>query len=109
MKKILEKIKEFNTIIIHGHINPDGDCIGSQYGLKYLIEETFPNKKVYVSGNVSEYVSFIGKPTIIKDESIFNNALSICVDCPVYERLSDNRCDKSKYSIKIDHHNDSNK
>lgn len=109
MKKILEKIKEFNTIIIHGHINPDGDCIGSQYGLKYLIEETFPNKKVYVSGNVSEYVSFIGKPTIIKDESIFSNALSICVDCPVYERLSDNRCDKSKYSIKIDHHNDSNK
>lgn len=108
MKKILEKIKEFNTIIIHGHVNPDGDCIGSQYGLKYLIEESFPNKKVFITGNVSKYVSFIGEPTMIEDESIFDNALSICVDCPVYERLSDNRYNKSKYSIKIDHHNDFN-
>lgn len=108
MEKILEKIKEFNTIIIHGHVNPDGDCIGSQYGLKYLIEETFPNKKVIVTGSVSKYVSFIGEPTMIEDESIFLDALSICVDCPVYERLSDNRYSKSKYSIKIDHHNDFN-
>lgn len=108
MEKILEKIKEFDTIIIHGHVNPDGDCIGSQYGLKYLIEETFPNKKVIVTGSVSKYVSFIGEPTMLEDESIVENALSICVDCPVYERLSDNRCNKSKYSIKIDHHNDFN-
>ena len=108
MKKILEKIKEFDTIIIHGHVNPDGDCIGSQFGLKYLIEETFPNKKVIITGSASKYVSFLGEPTMIEDESIFIGALSICVDCPVYERLSDNRCDKAKYSIKIDHHNDYN-
>ena len=44
-KEILEKIKEFNTIIIHRHLRPDGDCIGSQFGLKYLIEENFPEKK----------------------------------------------------------------
>lgn len=108
MKKILEKIKEFDTIIIHGHVNPDGDCIGSQFGLKYLIEETFPNKKVIITGSASKYVSFLGEPTMIEDESIFIGALSICVDCPVYERLSDNRFDKAKYSIKIDHHNDYN-
>ena len=108
MKKILEKIKEFDTIIIHGHVNPDGDCIGSQYGLKYLIEESFPNKNVMITGTASKYVSFLGEPTILEDESIFQDALSICVDCPVYERLSDNRCNKAKYSIKIDHHNDYN-
>ena len=32
--KILEKIKEYDTIIIHRHERPDGDCIGSQMGLK---------------------------------------------------------------------------
>lgn len=106
MKKILEKIKEYNTIIIHGHIRPDGDCIGSQYGLKYLIEENFPNKKVYVTGDTSEYVSFIGEPKMI-DDSLFKNALSIIVDCPTYDRLSDNRFNLSDYSIKIDHHFDS--
>ena len=39
---ILEKIKEFDTIIIHRHKRPDGDCIGSQFGLKYFIEYNFP-------------------------------------------------------------------
>ena len=37
-KEILEKIKEFDTIIIHRHLRPDGDCIGSQFGLKYLLD-----------------------------------------------------------------------
>jgi len=109
MKKILELIKEYDTIIINGHIRPDGDCIGSQYGLKYLIEDNFPDKSVYISGDSSEYVSFIGRPEIISDDRIYENALSIAVDCPVYDRLSDNRCDIAKYSIKIDHHYDSEK
>ena len=104
MQNIINKIKEFETIIIHGHKRPDGDCIGSQYGLYYLIKETYPTKKVYVTGESSEFVGFIGKPTILEDESLFENALSICVDCATSERLSDQRYTKAKYSIKIDHH-----
>lgn len=103
MKHILEKIKEYETIIIHGHTRPDGDAIGSQYGLMYLIKASFPFKKVYVTGETSDYVSFIGKPNLI-DEELFSNALSICLDTAVSSRLSDNRYDKANYSIKIDHH-----
>ena len=44
MKEMLNKIKEYNRIIIFGHIRPDGDCIGSQYGLYNIIKESFPNK-----------------------------------------------------------------
>lgn len=108
MDKIFEKIKEYDTIIIHGHIRPDGDCIGSQYGLMYLLKESFPNKNIYVTGDTSKYVSFIGKVNKV-DEELFSTALSICVDTPLYERLSDNRCIESKYTIKIDHHVDSHK
>lgn len=53
---ILKKIKEYNTIIIHGHIRPDGDCYGSQYGLKNIIKESFPHKNVYVVGQESDYI-----------------------------------------------------
>lgn len=109
MEKILECIKKYDTIIIHGHIRPDGDCIGSQYGLKYLIEDNFPEKKVFITGDSSDYVSFIGRPVILSDDNIFQNALSIAVDCPVYDRLSDNRFNISNYSIKIDHHYDGEK
>lgn len=103
MEQILKKIEEFNTIVIHGHIRPDGDCIGSQYGLMHLLKTNYPHKNIYVTGTVSDFVSFIGKPTLV-DESVFEEALSICVDCATSERLSDQRYTLSKYSIKIDHH-----
>lgn len=103
MEHILQKIKEYNRIIIHGHKRPDGDCIGSQYGLYYLIKNTYPEKEVYITGDTSDYVSFLGKPTLV-DEKLFEGALSICLDCATSERLSDTRFDKAAYSIKIDHH-----
>lgn len=103
METIKEYIEKYDTIIIHGHIRPDGDCIGSQYGLYYLIKDNYPNKNVYITGETSEYVGFIGRPTLI-DESLFKNALSICVDCAIQERLSDPRVTLAKEFIKIDHH-----
>lgn len=106
METILKKIKEYDTIIIHGHYRPDGDCIGSQYGLMHIIQASFPNKKVIVTGETSDFVSFIGSPTLLEDESLFEDALSICVDCATSQRLSDTRFTKAKYSIKIDHHID---
>ena len=102
-KEVLNKIKEFDTIIIHGHIRPDGDCIGSQYGLYYILKETYKDKKIYITGETSDYVAFIGAPTLV-DESLFDGALSITVDTPVISRLSDTRIDKAKYVIKFDHH-----
>ena len=58
--KILEKIKEYNKIIIHRHLRPDGDCIGSQMGLKALLKHNFPEglfKYAEVLGfNTIEYV-----------------------------------------------------
>ena len=103
MDKILDKIKEYNNIVIHSHIRPDGDAIGSQYGLMYLIKDSFPNKNVYVTGEYSEYVSFIGKPDLVLEKA-FKDSLSICLDCATDERLSDDRINLSKYTIKIDHH-----
>ncbi len=103
MEFILNKIKEYNKIIIFGHVRPDGDCIGSQYGLARIIRETFPNKKVVVSGETSDYVSFIGTPQMANEED-FKNALGICVDIANGDRVSDQRYKNCAYTIKIDHH-----
>ena len=43
-REILEEIKKYNRILIHGHIRPDGDCYGSQFGLAGIIKENFPEK-----------------------------------------------------------------
>ena len=105
LNKILEKIKEYNRIIIFGHVRPDGDCIGSQMGLYHIIKESFPEKEVYVTGETSEYVSFLGKPQLI-DDKLFKGSLGISVDCPTLERLSDKRISLCDFKIKIDHHPD---
>lgn len=103
MEKIKEWIEQYDTIILHGHIRPDGDCIGSQYGLYYLLKENYPKKNIYITGETSEFVSFIGRPELIEDKH-FNHALSICLDCAVSDRLSDSRFTLAEKVIKIDHH-----
>lgn len=49
-KQILNKIKEYDSIIIVRHQRPDGDCIGSALGLKAILRDTFPKK---------EYIAFL--------------------------------------------------
>ncbi len=101
-KQILKKILKYNTIIIHGHIRPDGDCIGSQIGLKEILKENF-KKNVYVVGDMSDYVSFLGNMDQISDE-LYADALAIVVDCGDKNRVSDKRFINAKECIKIDHH-----
>lgn len=105
--EILNKIKEYNRIIIHRHIRPDGDCIGCQMGLKYLIKNTFPEKEVYAVGDeLPEYLAELGSVDIIPDE-YYKDALVIVVDTSVDKRICDDRWKTGKYIIKIDHHDDS--
>ena len=105
--QILEKIKEYNTIIIHRHIRPDGDCIGSQFGLKSYILYNFPNKKVYAVGDdVPEYLSELGMSDVVSDD-IYKEALVIVVDTADKKIICDERYQNGKFLIKIDHHDDS--
>jgi len=103
MQKILNRIKKYETIIIHGHKRPDGDCYGSQFGLKNIIQQSFPEKKVYVVGQRSAFVDFIGQMDVISDD-VYKGALSIVVDTAVEDRISDERYKLGKEIIKIDHH-----
>lgn len=103
MERILNRIKAYDTIIIHGHKRPDGDCYGSQFGLKDILTASFPNKKIYVVGQTSDYVKFLGDMDDIPD-STYQNALSIVVDTAVEDRVSDSRYRLGKEIIKIDHH-----
>ena len=67
-KKILEKIKEYNRVIIHHHIRPDGDCIGSQMGMKHLLKATYPEKEIYaVGGDVPPYLEYIAEHDVVAD------------------------------------------
>ena len=99
-KKILKLIKDFDTIIIHRHKNPDMDAYGSQLGLKRIIELNFPTKMVYVVGDENNF-AFLGAMDVI-DDSIYSHALVIIVDVAVAALVSDDRYKLAEHVLVID-------
>lgn len=100
---LIEKINAYDTIIIHRHQRPDPDAIGSQLGLKYLIEHQFPNKKVLAAGTTSKGLSWLGsmdRPT--KED--YQEALVIINDTANTERIDGDDYSLGKDLVKIDHH-----
>ena len=104
-EKILEKIKEYDTIIIHRHKNPDGDALGSQIGLKTALSEAYPEKKIYAVGDMTPRFSFMEGAVMdnVSDE-IYKDALAIVLDTSAMALISDDRYKIAKESIRMDHH-----
>ena len=104
LDNILSLIKEYKIITIFGHVNPDGDCYGSELGLKYLLEENFKDKEVYALGSgFKKMLSTFGNLDEVNDE-IIKNSLAIVLDASSLNRIEDQRFILAKTSIQIDHH-----
>ena len=101
--KILDAIQQYDTIIIHRHIRPDPDAIGSQGALAEIIKESFPDKHVYTVGEEDESLKFLYQMDDIPDEK-YEGALVIVCDTANQPRISDDRYDRGDMLIKIEHH-----
>lgn len=102
-KEILKEIQNFETIIIHRHARPDGDALGSQMGLKELLQFNYPQKKIFAVGDYSERLSFIGDLDEV-DAEIYPEALVMILDTADTHMISDERYKLAKKTVKIDHH-----
>ena len=109
MTKLEQMLNHGASVVILGHINPDGDCMGSclamyNYVRKWnpkayvrLYMKAFPEKFSYLHG-------FDQIQTEIQAEEPFD--LCICLDCSDKERLGEfvTYFDSAKGSLCIDHH-----
>lgn len=103
-KEVWEKIKSYDSIVIFGHVLPDGDCYGSQIGLKYALIDNFPEKKVYAVGSgYPRMKDLIGELDQV-DDQIIKNSLAIVLDTANQDRVEDQRFKEALDVIKIDHH-----
>lgn len=103
IQKIIQAIKEYDTIIIHRHVRPDPDAYGSQAGLKEIILTSFPNKNVYIVGEEDPSLNFLARMDEIDDKT-YDNALVIVCDTANTDRVCDKRYNKGDLIVKIDHH-----
>lgn len=102
-KQIIDTIKAYETIIIHRHVRPDPDALGSQGGLKEIIKETWPDKQVYAVGEEDPAFTFLTEMDEI-DQAVYEHALVIVCDTANTDRISDGSYDLGDKLIKIDHH-----
>ena len=104
-EEIFKCIKEYEKIVIHRHSSPDGDALGSQIGMKYLLRENFPEKEVYAVGDDAKRYSFMDGAVMdeVADE-FYQNALAIVLDCGSSWLISDERYKTAAKTVRFDHH-----
>lgn len=106
LKNIIELIEKHDSIVIFGHVNPDGDCYGAQVGLREIILALYPKKKVYITGTgCPRFFTILPKMDKVSDE-VIENSLGLLVDANDLPRMEDQRVHKCKAWAKIDHHID---
>ena len=102
-KEIYKAIKKYDEIVIARHTGADIDALGSQLGLKTIIQNTFPDKKVYAVGAYASKFKFVGQ--LDREEDLkLENPLLIVLDTPKTSRIDTLDLSKYSFKIKIDHH-----
>ena len=105
MKLILDKIKEYDRILIFRHFRPDGDAIGSTKGLAEILKLTYPEKEIYLqNADFSDYLAFLGDEDALLDDALYADALGIVVDTATANRISNQKYKLCRELVKIDHH-----
>ena len=106
-EQIISKIEQYDSIVIFGHLNPDGDCYGSQIALRAILKNHYPKKKIYAVGSgLKKFFPLLGKMDEIPLETI-KNSLAVVLDSNDLPRLEDQRVVFALDFCKVDHHVDS--
>jgi len=101
-KSILEKIEQYDTIVVFRHELPDFDASGTQIGLTTWLKESFPNKTIYRLGKDFEDFtpSLFTKNDDVKLEDL-HDFLAIVVDTSNEKRIDDKSYQLAKEIIKF--------
>ena len=103
-EELLKLVEEHDSIVIFGHPFPDGDCYGSQIGLRDVLRLNYPNKKVYAVGTGLRRFFKLISPMDNISEEVIKKSLAVLVDGNDLGRMEDSRVYKAKAFMKIDHH-----
>ncbi len=102
---IYDRIRTHRRIILHRHKNPDGDALGCQIGLKYILQDTFPDKEIYAVGDMTERYAFMAdEPMDDIPDGLYADALCIVLDTSAKSLISDDRYTAAHATARLDHH-----
>lgn len=103
IQAFIQLVEEYDRIIIHRHVRPDPDAIGSQLGLKKILEATYPEKSILAAGTTSKGLAWLGPMDSVK-QADYQEALVIVCDTANQDRIDGKHFAAGRQLIKIDHH-----
>ena len=102
---ILDKIKQYDRIMLFRHFRNDGDCVGATKGLKAILQASFPEKEILlIDDDNSQFLAFLGPEDEEVADEVYADALGIVLDTATTNRISNKKFTLCKELIKIDHH-----
>ena len=107
MRAVLDRIRQYDRLILFRHLRPDGDCVGASKGLKRILELSYPDKQVILpGGDCPDDLRFLGEDDPEPSEAEYADALGIVVDTGSADRISNPNWARCRELVKIDHHPD---
>ncbi len=108
MTLLEQMLMNTDSVVILGHVRPDGDCLGSALGLYNYIRSLRPDIRmaVYLEEASPKFAYLKGFEEIRHRTDDENYHLCICVDSSDRERLGEFVCylDRAQSSLCLDHH-----
>lgn len=108
MQKVIEAIKKYSKFLITAHINPEGDSLGSQLGMKALLESLGKTAVIVDNDAVPDHYKFLPKAGEISNklDARLDFEAAIILDCPTLKRIGkvSDLIRGGKTIINIDHH-----
>lgn len=103
---ILNAIKAAQTVMICGHIRPDGDCIGSALAMRHLCEKLGKKADAVCDADKPSAFEFLPEYEYFCAPRFDKYDLFIAVDCATEKRLGlyGRYLRDAKKSVHIDHH-----
>jgi phosphoesterase RecJ-like protein len=105
--RIIQAVRDSETICVVGHVRPDGDCIGSQLGLGYGLKNAGKKVTVWNEDEMPKKLAFLDPDRLLqKPRAGLRFDCVIATDCASYERLGKvgEGIKERQVFINIDHH-----
>lgn len=104
-EEIFDAINRSKNIALFGHINTDGDALGSLLALKFLLENMGKSVDFYSDTDIPDYLDFLPDVNKLNQKNCDSYDLAIALDTfsdrmGIYEKAFY----KIKNSVLIDHH-----
>jgi len=105
---VIKELKNRDNFLITSHVKPEGDSIGSQLAVFFLLERIGKKAVIVDQDVVPENLKFLPSSEYISSgiPDGFQPEVAVFLDCPVRERAGKviRSIDESIFTVNIDHH-----